>query len=57
MVDLNDRIEPGNGWSLLEAWEIGPQGRIVGYGMKDGLGRGFMLVPTSPAAACLGDVN
>jgi len=46
MIDRNDRIEPGNGWTLIEAWEISAQGRIVGFGTKEGLGRGFILVPT-----------
>ena len=57
MVDLNDRIEPGNGWILIEAWEIGAQGQIVGFGTKDGLGRGFILAPAPREAACRGQLN
>jgi hypothetical protein len=45
-VDLAQRIPPGTGWTLAEAWDINDAGWIVGIGSRDGLGRGFLLKPT-----------
>jgi probable HAF family extracellular repeat protein len=43
-VDLNQFVA-GSGWTLLSANSINNHGDIVGYGMRDGQYRAFMLVP------------
>jgi probable HAF family extracellular repeat protein len=44
MVDLNDRIPPGDGWVLLQANAVNASGEIVGNGTLNGQARGFLLV-------------
>jgi probable HAF family extracellular repeat protein len=45
LVDLNDRIDPGLGWVLHEAYGINASGQIVGVGALGGLMRAFKLTP------------
>jgi probable HAF family extracellular repeat protein len=45
MTDLNELIDPMSGWTLLEASDINDCGQIVGYGLIDGYGHGFLLTP------------
>jgi probable HAF family extracellular repeat protein len=45
-VDLNELIPTGSGWELKEATDINDSGQIVGYGVKDGQTRAFLLTPT-----------
>jgi uncharacterized delta-60 repeat protein len=44
-IDLNNRVGPGSGWTLLEAFSINETGQIVGVGTKGGARRGFLLTP------------
>lgn len=46
VVNLNDLIEPGSGWTLRYATAIAGCGRIVGWGTLGGSNTAFMLVPT-----------
>jgi probable HAF family extracellular repeat protein len=47
MINLNTRMEPqsGEGWTLLEAWDMNEYGQIVGVGHHSGNVRGFILTP------------
>jgi uncharacterized membrane protein len=45
--DLNDLIDPGSGWSLLEANDINDKGQIVGLGLLNGHYTGFLLTPAA----------
>jgi probable HAF family extracellular repeat protein len=45
VFDLNDRIDPASGWTLLEAYDINNLGQIVGVGEHDGVRRAFRLDP------------
>jgi probable HAF family extracellular repeat protein len=47
MVNLNDLIASGSGWTLDQATGINNLGQIVGYGMHDGEQRSFLLTPVS----------
>ncbi len=56
MLDLNNLLSPGSGWSLQAATGINDLGQIVGYGMINGNQQAFLLTPTTvpvPAAAWL----
>lgn len=46
-IDLQKRIPADSGWRLRSADGINDQGMIVGYGLHNGVGRGFLLVPVS----------
>ena len=49
MIDLNDYIPPGSGWTLKKAYGINEIGQIVGYGTNpDGDTRGFLLTYECP---------
>jgi probable HAF family extracellular repeat protein len=50
-VDLNDLIPAGSGWVLWVARGINAGGQIVGFGMLNGVGRGFLLTPVQPPPA------
>ncbi|MBN1341668.1 MAG: DUF3466 family protein [Phycisphaerae bacterium] len=52
MYNLNDLIDPGSGWVLVEARDINDEGWITGYGLYNGQTRGFLLVP-EPASVLL----
>lgn len=45
MHDLNDFISAGSGWLLVEARAINASGQIVGFGIRDGHERAFLLTP------------
>ena len=47
MVDLNDFIDAGSGWTLLEARAINNAAQIAGIGLFDGQRRAFLLSPTT----------
>jgi uncharacterized membrane protein len=47
MIDLNDSLPLDSGWILLSAEDINDRGQIVGYGIKGGKLRGFLLTPTA----------
>ncbi len=47
LIDLNTLINPLSGWTLLEANAINNNGQIVGYGIFNGQGRGFILSTVS----------
>ncbi|MFM2089580.1 MAG: hypothetical protein RLZZ127_69, partial [Planctomycetota bacterium] len=49
MRDLNSLIPSGLGWTLVDATSINDAGEIVGYGVRNGQTRAFMLRP-GPAA-------
>ncbi len=49
MLDLNDLIAPGSGWSLNSANAINDHGSIVGFGSYDGNNAAFLLTPIQPA--------
>ncbi|MGH2401672.1 MAG: hypothetical protein ACRDE6_03080 [Candidatus Limnocylindria bacterium] len=50
VTDLNQLLPAGSGWQLAAAIDINDAGQIVGQGMHDGEGRGFLLTPTTPSA-------
>jgi probable HAF family extracellular repeat protein len=50
MVDLNTLLPPSSGWQLERATGINDSGEIVGYGLLNGVTRGFIIVP-EPATA------
>jgi probable HAF family extracellular repeat protein len=45
MLDLNNLIQANSGWALEIANAINDQGQIVGYGLHNGQGVGFLLTP------------
>jgi probable HAF family extracellular repeat protein len=46
MQNLNNLIDPANGWFLLEAFEINDMGQIVGQGINPyGEEHAFLLTP------------
>jgi len=45
MVDLQTRIRPGTGWTLLAASGINNRGQIDGIGIHNGQFRAFLLTP------------
>lgn len=48
MIDINTLIDPGLGWTLVEARAINDNGAIVGFGIDpSGIDRGFLLTPAS----------
>ena len=46
MIDLNTMIPANSGWTLEFATDISDKGHIVGYGMKNGVTKAFLLRPT-----------
>jgi probable HAF family extracellular repeat protein len=46
MTDLNQRIPPGSGWFLTDAFDINDAGQIVGRGLVGGEMHAFLLTPT-----------
>lgn len=46
LKNLNDLIPCNSGWVLTDARDINNEGKIVGYGVKDGEVRAFLLNPT-----------
>lgn len=44
MVDLNDLIDPGSGWEIIDAAGINEQEQIVGTGILNGLTQAVLLV-------------
>jgi probable HAF family extracellular repeat protein len=54
IVDLNTQISAGSGWQLDNAAAINDNGWIVGYGLYNGVGRSFVLIPdtTPPSISC-----
>lgn len=55
MEALNTLIDPASGWDLQRAEDINDHGDIVGYGLKDGQTRAFLLtlVPEPTTATLL----
>jgi probable HAF family extracellular repeat protein len=45
MLDLNNLIQANSGWALEAGNAINDQGQIVGYGLHNGQGVGFLLTP------------
>jgi probable HAF family extracellular repeat protein len=45
MIDLNARIDPALGWTLVRATGINRRGQIVGLGLHQGQRRPFRLTP------------
>jgi probable HAF family extracellular repeat protein len=45
MIDLNTRIDPALGWTLVEARGINDGEQIVGHGLHGGQVRAFRLTP------------
>jgi probable HAF family extracellular repeat protein len=56
MFDLNELIDPGSGWSLVNAHDINNLGQIVGMGEYNGATRAFRLDPI-PEPSALGLVG
>jgi probable HAF family extracellular repeat protein len=48
LVDLNDSVPPGSGWTLESATGINARGQIVGSGRYAGQRRAFLLTPIAP---------
>jgi uncharacterized membrane protein len=54
MRRLDSMIDPSSGWQLLYANDINNKGQIVGWGLRNGASRGFLLTPVpEPAAMAL----
>jgi probable HAF family extracellular repeat protein len=51
MQDLNSLIDPSQGWTLRNAWDISNSGLIVGWGVHNGQARSFLLTPVPEASA------
>jgi uncharacterized membrane protein len=47
MWDLTAQVGAANGWVLKSATAINNDGWIVGWGVKGGIERGFLLVPNA----------
>jgi probable HAF family extracellular repeat protein len=47
-TDLNSLLPSGSGWTLQVANGINDAGQIVGYGVHNGLQRGFVMTPPAP---------
>jgi probable HAF family extracellular repeat protein len=45
MFDLNDLIDPGLGWTLIDGRGINDTGQITGAGVIGGQGHAFLLTP------------
>ena len=45
MVDLNTVISTNSGWVLSYAMDINETGQIVGYGLRNGEWRGYLITP------------
>jgi probable HAF family extracellular repeat protein len=45
MLDLNNLIQANSGWALEAGNAINDQGQIVGFGLHNGQGVGFLLTP------------
>jgi probable HAF family extracellular repeat protein len=45
MIDLNSLIPPNSGWDLDWAFDINVRGQIVGYGVKGGVYRAYLMTP------------
>jgi probable HAF family extracellular repeat protein len=51
-IDLNTRIDPNSGWTLVYAFNINNDGWIVGQGInRDGQTHAFLLIPEPPIKA------
>ncbi len=51
MIDLNSRIDPASGWTLVDATGINDAGQIVGYGHREGQPlAAFVLTPSIRSA-------
>jgi hypothetical protein len=50
MLDLNDLIAPGLGWTLLGGSAINDTSQITGLGVIGGQGHAFLLTPVTVAA-------
>ncbi|MBC8104900.1 MAG: hypothetical protein H7Z41_20185 [Cytophagales bacterium] len=51
LVDLNDCLSAGSGWTLETARAVNNRGEIVGVGQVRGRRHAFLLVPIAPKAA------
>jgi probable HAF family extracellular repeat protein len=49
LLDLNDLITPGSGWTLSEGHGINDAGQITGSGFIDGENHAFLLTPVTVA--------
>jgi probable HAF family extracellular repeat protein len=45
LVDLNDLLDPGSGWELIQAFAINNRGEIIGVGSHTGEDRIVLLRP------------
>jgi probable HAF family extracellular repeat protein len=54
--NLNTLIDPTSGWLLYAAYDINDFGQIIGFGLVNGVTRGFRLTPTG-APFPYGDAN
>ncbi|MBX7072729.1 MAG: DUF3466 family protein [Pirellulales bacterium] len=54
MKQLDELLPSDSGWQLLYANDINSKGQIVGWGLRNGASRGFLLTPIpEPAAMAL----
>ena len=57
MVNLNNLIPEGSGWSLVEATDINNSGQIVGIGFRMGVMRVFRLTPADSSPPVLANCS
>lgn len=50
LVDLQSLLPSGSGWTLQEAFDINDSGQIVGYGVRSGQLRAFLMTPSAAPA-------
>lgn len=53
MTDLTSLLQNGEGWTLSLPSDINDAGQIVGYGLYNGVSRGFLLTPVPEPAVWL----
>lgn len=49
LTNLNRALPQGSGWNLVQALGVSDQGAVVGWGVRDGQKRAFLLTPQESA--------
>jgi hypothetical protein len=54
VIELQRALRPFSGWTLRSAVDVSNRGIITGWGLHNGRGAGFLLVPTGVGLPFLG---